>query len=112
MTTMENALRKALGQPVNNRTTGDYKEIQEQKRLEEKQQKRLDELDEEESRFGFGEYERENEYGYKDLGFFDKGSWFPICSQCGSHKIANRGEGTVCDQCHYQTMLKMAHDDF
>ena len=54
--------------------TGDYKEIQEQKRLEEEQQKRLDELDEEESRFGFGEYERENEYGYKDLGFFDKGS--------------------------------------
>ena len=39
MTTMENALRKALGQPENNRITGDYKEIQEQKRLEEEQQK-------------------------------------------------------------------------
>ena len=66
MTTMENAFRKALGQPKNNRISGDYKEIQEQKRLEEEQQKRLDELDEEESRFGFGEYERENEYGYKE----------------------------------------------
>ena len=103
MTTMENALRKALGQPENNRITGDYKEIQEQKRLEEEQQKRLDE-----TRYGLGEFERENEYGYKDLGFYDKGHWFPICTACGCHKMANRGEGTVCDHCNYQA----THDHY
>lgn len=110
MTTMENAFRKALGQPENNRITGDYKEIQEQKKRFKEQQKRLDDLEAEESRFGFGEYERENEYGYKDLGFYDRGSWFPICYQCGCHKMANRGEGMICDNCHHESISHMSYD--
>lgn len=108
MTTMENALRKALGQPENNRITGDWKEKQDQEKRDAAHRLRMEELDDDETRYGLGEFERENEYGYKDLGFYDKGHWFPICTACGCHKMANRGEGTVCDHCNYQA----THDHY
>ena len=46
MTTMENALRKALGQPENNRITGDWKEKQDQEKRDAAHRLRMEELDE------------------------------------------------------------------
>lgn len=104
MTSIANAFRKAFGVPENNH-------IQEKVVHPIKQEDVLDQLDPaDETRFGYGEYERTNERGFKELGFWENNRWFPICAQCGCHAMPNRGQGMICDDCDHQLMIEFQHD--
>lgn len=104
---MENAFRKAMGQEPNNRITSKTEE----KLRDEKVAKEIEE-ENNFGRFGLGEEEITNKHGYKELGFYDNGRWFPICAQCGAHTMPNHGQGMCCDSCHHDAFMHTTHDDF
>jgi hypothetical protein len=51
-----------------------------------------------------------NEYGHPEMGFFDKGHWFPVCASCRCHMMPNRGGGMACDGCQHSALMEMSHD--
>lgn len=51
-----------------------------------------------------------NEHGYPEMGFFDKGHWFPVCASCRRHMMPNRGGGMACDDCQHSALMEMSHD--
>lgn len=56
--------------------------------------------------------ETENQYGFKDCFMNDDHQYkMPVCSQCGSYKMWNRGQGTMCEPCITQDILECQHDD-
>lgn len=52
-----------------------------------------------------------NQFGYTDYGIYDAGIFVPVCNGCGALKMANRGEGTCCDNCNLNALNEMRHDD-
>lgn len=116
MTALANAFRRAAGLPENNAITSKFEIEQVKKKKSEEIAKKIEKLDEEQerSRFGYGEYERINDRGYKELGFCDNSTgmprWFNICAQCGCHTMPNRGQGMLCYGCEHQHTLEMSHD--
>lgn len=114
MTALANAFRRAAGMPENNSITSKFEIEQANKKKAEELAERIEKLEEEQDigRFGYGEYERVNEHGFKELGFWENNYWYPICAQCGCYAMPNRGQGMICDICDHQLMIEMSHDDF
>lgn len=52
-----------------------------------------------------------NNFGFPELGFYEKGSWFPVCSQCHCHKLPNRGQGMLCSDCEHDFDLECERDN-
>ncbi len=101
MTSMSNAFMRALGRPENNnfpKVVGPVVDV-------ETSDPELDEPT---------YYERMNEHGFMEYGFWENNAgrprWFPMCSQCQCHNVSNRGQGTICDNCNHQLMVEMSHD--
>lgn len=51
-----------------------------------------------------------NEHGFPEMGFYDRGHWFPVCASCRCHMMPNRGGGMSCDDCQHSAMIEMSHD--
>lgn len=51
-----------------------------------------------------------NQFGFPEWGFYEKGKWFPVCSQCNSHKLPNRGQGMLCPDCEHEFNMECEHD--
>lgn len=103
MPSIANAFRRAFGWPEDNSIWSNW-EIKNRRRYDEPDE--LDDL----GRFGYSEFEKINDYGFKELGFYDADRWFPICAECGSHVMPNRGQGMLCDSCAHDFEVHCAHD--
>lgn len=55
-------------------------------------------------------YETTNEHGYPQTMQCDPKGDIPVCSQCKSVVMPNRGSGTCCEWCQHEAMLEMSHD--
>lgn len=75
--------------------------------------------DDEDKQTGQTTIELENKYGFIDhilvengeIVRFPSGSPMPVCPSCLCHVMPNRGSGSTCDACNYESTLHFEHDN-
>ncbi len=51
-----------------------------------------------------------NEFGHAQTYIRDVFELIPSCTSCYATVMLNRGQGTLCDSCAHDILIKMSHD--